>query len=114
MAISCHKCNARRSKSLTYVSFMLLILQGDSSDIRDAAAYAPHLYEQIKYVPRTTDWENLPDTKRKQNDDKNDININRKTSFKHHGPLITPPWRFAPKRETISLLVSTGQTQRQE
>ena len=28
----------------------------------------------------------------------NENKINPKTSFKHHRPPITPPWRFAPKR----------------
>ena len=90
----------------THFNIMLLILHGDSSNIRvrmQLLMRLQHLYEQIKYsrVPRTTDWENLRDTNDKENDNK----INPKTSFKHHRPLITPPWRFAPKRDTISLIV---------
>ena len=62
-----------------------------------------HVYEQIKYVPRTTDLENLRDTKtiakRQQNDNKNISKINPRTSFKHQRPLITPPWRSDPKTQ---------------
>ena len=73
---------------------MALLLHGDSSNIR--VGMQLHLYEeQIKYLPRITDWKNP----RNKNDNNDDNTISPKASFKHHGPLITPPWRFAPKRE---------------
>ena len=63
----------------THFNIMLLILHGDSSNIRvrmQLLMRLQHLYEQIKYsrVPRTTDWENLRDT----NDKKTITKLTRK------------------------------------
>ena len=46
-----------------------------------------------------TKWKCVPQMGRiyvTQNDNKNDNKINPKAIFKHHGPLITLPWRFSP------------------